>query len=149
MAFFTEPARSSDLKDALALLRETGLPLNGVVEAFGHYLVVRDEGKMVGLCGLEVHGPDALLRSVAVHALYRGQGVGAVLVDGAAELGQRLALRALYLLTTGADGYFERQGFSSCPRESAPAGIQESWEFQAGCPKSAAFLVRPLAAAES
>src|SRR5262245_30931776 len=142
MLFPTEPARAHDLPEALALLRRAELPTQGVLDQFGNYLVVRDEGHLVGLAGLEVHGRDGLLRSVVVDPDYRGEGAGQALVDGALALARRMGLGHVYLLTTSARDYFARQGFTDYSREQAPPSIRESWEFRAGCPATSACLRR-------
>ena len=143
-AFAAEPARAHDLEPALELLRRLDLPEKGVLEQFGRFLVVRDDGRVVGLAGLEVYGPDGLLRSVAVEPAYRGQGLAAALVDGCLGLARKIGLRAVCLLTTTAPEYFRRRGFTDCPRDEAPAGIREAWEFRAGCPSTSAFMKRTL-----
>jgi len=141
-----EPARPHDLRGALDLLGRSELTGQDVAEGWGHYFVVReDDGRVVGVAGLEVHGADGLLRSVAVDAEYRGQGLAAALVEAAVERARRVSLRAVYLLTTTARDYFARHGFADCPREEAPAAIRESWEFRTGCPSTAAFMKRPVA----
>jgi amino-acid N-acetyltransferase len=146
MALEPEAARPHDLPGAIDLLRRCGLPDRDVAERFGHYFVVReDDGRVVGVGGLEVHGEDGLLRSVAVDAAYRGQGLGVRLVQAVIDRALRLELRTLYLLTTTARDFFARQTFVDCPRDAAPPGIRESWEFQAGCPATAAFMTRGLA----
>ena len=143
MPFQTEHAQAHDLASARELLRRLALPDHGVAEQFGHYLVVRDASRLVGVCGVEVCGDDGLLRSVAVDPDYRGEGIGALLVAGAQDLARRLKLEALYLLTTTADAYFRRHGFQDVPRERAPEAVRESWEFRAGCPSSSAFMRWP------
>lgn len=142
MAFPPEPARAHDLPEALALLRRMELPTVGVIDQFGNYLVVRDEGHLVGLAGLEVHGDDGLLRSVAVDPDYRGQGAGRALLHGALSLARRMGLGQVYLLTTTAREYFLHHGFADCPREQAPEPIRTSWEFRVGCPSTSACLRR-------
>jgi amino-acid N-acetyltransferase len=140
-----EAAKPHDLGRVLELLRQEKLPDNGVVEQFGHYLVVRDDAELIGCCGIEVHGPYGLLRSVAVDPAYRDGGVGDCLVRGACDLATgKLHLQALYLLTTTAQRFFERYGFHVCPRDEAPAEIQASWEFKTGCPDTAAVMRRAL-----
>jgi len=139
-----EPARGHDLAPALELLSRSDLPEKGVAEAFGHYFVVHDDGQLVGLAGLEIHGEDGLLRSVVVEPGYRGQGLATALVDAAVERARRLELRALYLLTTTARDYFGRRGFVDSPREQAPEGIRDCWEFRSGCPTTSAFMKRVL-----
>ncbi len=145
MPLRAEPARPHDVKDALDLLRRADLPDKDVAENFGHYFVVHeDDGRVVGVAGLEVHGEDGLLRSVAVTAAYRGQGLGTSLVEAAFERAALLKLGTVYLLTTDARDYFVRLGFADCPREDAPPAIRGSWEFQTGCPATAVFMKKAV-----
>ena len=145
MTLRAEPARPHDLRGALDLLGRSELTEQDVAERWGHYFVVReDDGRVVGVAGLEIHGVDGLLRSVAVDPDYRGQGIAASLVEAAMERAKKVSLRAVYLLTTTARDYFARRGFADCPREEAPAGIRESWEYRSGCPSTAAFMKRPV-----
>ncbi len=143
MILHAEPARPHDVQEALDLLRRCDLPHTDVGERWGHYFVVReDDGRVVGVAGLEIHGDDGMLRSVAVDGDYRGQGLGASLVEAAVARAVRLELRSVYLLTTDAQGYFSRHGFADCPRQKAPPAIQRSWEWTTGCPSTAAFMRR-------
>ena len=146
MQLHAEPARPHDLRGALDLLGRSELTEQDVAERWGHYFVVReDDGRVVGVAGLEIHGEDGLLRSVAVDPDYRGQGLAASLVEAAMTRAERVRLRSVYLLTTDARDYFARHGFADCPRDEAPALIRESWEFRSGCPSTAAFMKRPVA----
>jgi len=145
MTLRAEPARPHDLRGALDLLGRAELTQQDVAEGWGHYFVVReDDGRVVGVAGLEVHDEDGLLRSVAVDTDYRGQGLAAALVEAAMERAQRIRLRAVYLLTTTARDYFACHGFADCARQDAPPGIRGSWEYRSGCPSSAAFMKRPV-----
>ena len=146
MKLRAEPARPHDLRGALELLGRSELTEQDVAESWGHYFVVHeDDGRVVGVAGLEVHGQDGLLRSVAVDSEYRGQGLGASLVEVAMTRAKRLSLRSVYLLTTTARDYFARQGFADCSRDEAPEPIRQSWEFRVGCPSTAAFMKRAVA----
>ncbi len=146
MPLHAEPARPHDLPEALALLGRSQLPEQDVAERWGHYFVVReDDARVVGVGGLEVHGEYGLLRSVAVDADYRGQGIAGALVGAALERARVLGLLAVYLLTTSARDYFARHGFAACPREDAPPAVRESWEFRSGCPQTAVLMKRPVA----
>jgi len=144
MAYRCESAKPHDLGRALELLRQEKLPEAGVVEQFGHFLVVREDTQLIGVCGVETHGRYGLLRSVAVDAGYRDTGVGDCLVRGAVDLAAKLGLSALYLLTTTAQGYFDRYGFHAEPRDEAPPEIRESWEFRTGCSETAVLMKRAL-----
>jgi len=148
MMLRAEPARPHDLRGALDLLGRAELTDQSVSEGWGHYFVVReDDGRVVGVAGLELHGADGLLRSVAVDADYRGQGLAAALVEAVLQRAARVGLGSVYLLTTTARDYFARRGFTDCPRDQAPAAIRESWEFRTGCPSTAAFMKRDVAQA--
>jgi amino-acid N-acetyltransferase len=140
VSFRTEPAQAHDLAAARALLQRLQLPDHGVADRFGHYLVVRDASRLVGVCGVEVCGEDGLLRSVAVDPDYQGEGIGTLLVAGARELADRLKLRDLYVLTTTAAPFFRKRGFEDWSREKAPAPVRDSWEFRTGCPSSSALM---------
>jgi amino-acid N-acetyltransferase len=146
MTLYAEPARPHDLRGALDVLGRSELTEQDVAESWGHYFVVReDDGRVVAVAGVEIHGEDGLLRSVAVDPDYRGQGLAASLVEAAMERAKRVKLRAVFLLTTTARDYFARHGFADCAREDAPTAIRESWEFRTGCPSTAAFMKRPVA----
>ncbi|HEY3121601.1 MAG TPA: arsenic resistance N-acetyltransferase ArsN2 [Vicinamibacteria bacterium] len=140
--FRSERALASDLDAALALLRDAKLPEQGVSEHFANFFVVRDAGRVAGVCGLEVHGTYGLLRSLAVDAKYRGEGLGAALVEDALASARGLGVTEVYLLTTTARDYFLGRGFVLCTREQAPPAIQQSWEFRLGCPEGSAFMKR-------
>ena len=148
MTLRAEPARPHDLRGALDLLGRAELTDQDVSEGWGHYFVVReDDGRVVGVAGLELHGEDGLLRSVAVDVDYRGQGLAKALVEAVLQRAARVGLRSVYLLTTTAGDYFARRGFVGCPRDAAPPAIRESWEFRTGCPSTAAFMKRAVAQA--
>jgi len=145
MMLHAEPARPHDLRGALDLLGRSELTERDVSEGWGHYFVVReDDGRVVGVAGLELHGENGLLRSVAVDDDYRGQGLAAALIEAVFQRAARVGLRSVYLLTTTARDYFVRRGFADCSRDAAPPAIRDSWEFKSGCPKTAAFMNRPV-----
>jgi len=146
MTLRAEPARPHDLAGALDLLRRSELPEQDVAERWGHYFVVReDDGRVIAVAGLEVHGADGLLRGVAVDPDYRRQGLAAALVAEVISRAKLLELSAVYLLTTTARDYFARLGFGVRAREEAPPAIRASWEFRSGCPATAVFMSRPVA----
>jgi amino-acid N-acetyltransferase len=145
MTLHAEAARPHDLRGALDVLGRSELTEQDVAERWGHYFVVReDDGRVVAVAGLEVHGEDGLLRSVAVDPDYRGQGLAASLVEAAMDRARLVRLRSVYLLTTTARDYFARHAFADVPREEAPVAIRESWEFRTGCPSTAAFMKRTV-----
>src|SRR5579864_2159762 len=113
-------AKAEDLAAIKELLIGNELPVAGVDDHWKTFVVARDGERIVGCGGSEAYSAAALIRSVAVAAEYRSRGVGRQLVR---QLLDRLAsrgIREFYLLTTGAQEYFKRRGFSKCDRDEIP-----------------------------
>jgi amino-acid N-acetyltransferase len=133
------------LSTALALLQTQGLPVSDITdERLEHFFFIGSDGSPVGLVGLEIYGADALLRSLAVGASARTQGLGAALVRHAENYASALNVRAVYLLTMTAEAFFERRGYRRVDRTEAPPAIQSTREFASLCPTSSAFMVKRL-----
>lgn len=137
-------ARVSDLPAVLGLLEDAGLPTVGVAESLSTFVVACGEGAIMGVAGLEIHGSDGVLRSVAVDPSWRGRGLGMRLTERVVESARSAGLRRLYLLTTTAEGYFPRHGFLRIERGSASPAVQQSVEFREACPASAVAMVLEL-----
>jgi arsenate reductase len=139
-----EPATPADLGPVRALLERLHLPAADVGAPGQAFLVARADGGLVGCVGLEACGEDVLLRSLAVEPRRQGGGVARALAGEAlAEAGRRGA-RAVYLLTTTAEGFFARHGFTRLERGAVPPAVAATLEFRALCPASAVCLVRAL-----
>jgi amino-acid N-acetyltransferase len=139
------PARSDDLPRVERLLADSGLPLNGVRESLGDFVVAESGADVVGVAGLEICCDDALLRSVAVAPSWRSRGLGRQLVTHAIARAEARGLRALYLLTTTAEHYFPSFGFATIDRAAVPQAVRETDEFTTACPASATVMTRELA----
>jgi amino-acid N-acetyltransferase len=137
-------ARPADLPKVLDLLSNAGLPTAGVAEAFSHFVVAESEGLLVGVAGLEVYGASALLRSVVVDDSWRGSGVGRRLIETALDEAKGRGIDDVFLLTTTAEHYFPRFGFTCVSRESVAADVQTSVEFQGACPSTAVLMRKSL-----
>jgi N-acetylglutamate synthase-like GNAT family acetyltransferase len=128
----------------LQLLRNAGLPIDGLTEHLHTAFVAREGDAIVGCAALEVYPEGALLRSVAVAPGLRGHGLGQQLTEAAITLAQSLGSPTVYLLTTTAESYFPRLGFARISREQVPASVQQSIEFRSACPASAVVMRRAL-----
>jgi len=102
------------------------------------------DAKLVGIVGLEVYGPVALLRSLAVDPAQRKHGLGKSLVDFAEVHAASLCVESLYLLTTTANAFFSRLGYSPASREEAPSSIKATSQFSGLCPASSVFMCKRL-----
>jgi amino-acid N-acetyltransferase len=134
------PAVAADHEAVCRLLQEADLPLDGLSATLEHFVVAEAGGKVTAAAGLELYGPDALLRSVVVAASLRGSGVGRRLVEAARRSARDLGVRGVYLLTDTADQFFARHGFAVIERAEVPAGIRSSVEFASVCPDSAIVM---------
>ena len=139
-------ARSDDLPAIERLLLASRLPLDGVHEAIGDFVVAHAGDTLIGVAGLEVCCDNALLRSVAVAADWRSHGIGRALVTRVISNAEARELSALYLLTTTAEHYFPSFGFTTTSRDAVPEDIRATAEFQGACPASAVVMRRPLSA---
>ncbi|HEY8175612.1 MAG TPA: arsenic resistance N-acetyltransferase ArsN2 [Gemmatimonadaceae bacterium] len=137
-------ATPADLPRVERLLEASDLPLAGVRDALGDFVVAEADGELVGVAGLEICCDDALLRSVAVHPDWRSKGVGRALVTRAISDAEARGIQALYLLTTTAERYFPSFGFQKITREEVPQAVRETDEFTKACPASAAVMSRQL-----
>ena len=139
------PATSDDYEAVAGLLRAAQLPLDGVPRMLTDFYVAERQGRVLGAIGLEVYGSDGLLRSVVVQAAARSAGIGVALIDYALGQARLRALRAVYLLTTTAERYFPRFGFSAIARDDVPHHMSASVEFREACPASAVVMRKVLA----
>jgi amino-acid N-acetyltransferase len=138
------PARPEDLAAVSDLLAAANLPLAGVPESFGEFVVAESGGRRVGAAGLERHGEVGLLRSVVVDPAYRGTGLGASLIEQILSRARRENLKSVYLLTTTAAEFFPRFGFHRVERAALPAALNDSEELRGACPDTAIAMVREL-----
>ncbi|TLY54076.1 MAG: GNAT family N-acetyltransferase, partial [Gemmatimonadetes bacterium] len=86
----------------------------------------------------------ALLRSVAVAAAVRGQGLGQRLTTAALELASRHGVRTVYLLTETAGEFFPKLGFTMIERSAVDPAVQVSQEFTTACPASALVMAKQI-----
>ena len=140
-------ATSADLSAVESLLSASDLPLDGVRDNFFSFVVAEDEGKIAGAIGLEEFGSVALLRSAVVSAEHRGSGIGRRLVEQVLERAEEAGIEDLYLLTTTAEKYFPRFGFTRTTRSAVPEALKASAEFQGACPDTAVVMTRRFGAA--
>ena len=138
-------ARKSDLAAVEHLLEASKLPLDGVRDHFEHFIVAEDGDAIEGAVGFEKYDSVALLRSAVVAPESRGSGIGSKLVEEVLKRAEADGIDELYLLTTTAEKYFPRFGFTATTRAAVPEKLQSSAEFQGACPDTAVVMKRRLA----
>ena len=119
-------ANSKDLPDILDLLKKCDLPVKGLAEYLGNFLVVKADGKILGCVGLEIYQDTGLLRSLAVNEEERGKGHGRLLVLEILNLAKKKKLKKVYLLTIDAADYFRRFDFRVISRDKVDSEIPKT-----------------------
>jgi amino-acid N-acetyltransferase len=141
MDIFANPDESA----VKQLLSESGLPIEDITAQHLQDFFGCGSGlELDGLVGLELYGEVALLRSLAVASSRRGSGVGSGLVAHAERHAWEQGVQSLYLLTTSAEKFFLRRGYTRIPRDEAPTAIKGTKEFSGICPVSSVFMVKHL-----
>jgi amino-acid N-acetyltransferase len=128
----------------VALLAAEKLPVDDLPEKLDNFVVALEDEHLVGVAGLEMYGPYGLLRSVAVDRAYRGKGIADRLLKQIESLAEARQLKAVFLLTETAAGYFSRKGYQSISRAEVPEEVQQSTEFSHVCPQSAVVMMKNL-----
>ena len=100
--------------------------------------------KPAGVIGLELHGSEALLRSLAVTADARSSGCGGALIAELEAFARSKGVNELYLLTETAESYFASRGYRSVERGSVADSIRQTREFSSLCPADAAVMKKSL-----
>jgi amino-acid N-acetyltransferase len=138
---FEDPPRSP----VLALLVTNGLPTADIgAGSPARFFAAGTPEHIRGVVAIEVHGEYGLLRSLAVDADHRGEGIGYRLLLHAEARAGAMGVNTLYLLTETAATFFTRSGYAPAERERVPAAIAATREFAELCPGSAACLVKRL-----
>ena len=139
------PLAPADLRRLADWLEGEGLPSGDLGEPGVRLFAFRDGDTAIGYAGLEVYGADALLRSVVVDPARRRSGAGRPVVEATLAEARRLGATRVFLLTNTAKAYFERLGFVSIDRASAPETILSTRQAAGLCPSSAPLMVKALA----
>lgn len=118
-----------DFEAFRAQLRASNLPADDL--NFNKDLLVGyfEGNALVGTGGLEVYGEFGLLRSLSVKLGIRGKSVGTNITDYLIDEAKRRKLKAIFLLTETARGFFLKRGFQDTSRENIPDALKVSSEF--------------------
>ena len=129
----------------MRLLRSVALPTEDLTEAhLEHFFYAGSADSPHAVVGIELCDGCALLRSLAVEPVHRGEGLAAALLAKAEEHAKARGAELMFLLTITAEEFFKRRGYVPADRLSAPAAIRATREFAGICPASSAFMLRKL-----
>lgn len=123
-------ANCSDLEGVLELLTSVGLPVEGVQQSLGNFVVAEVAGNIVGCAGFERYDKVGLLRSVAVRPDIQSLGLGSRLVACVVKDAASIGVEEVILLTTTAKNFFEgRHGFHVASRNEYDSRLAASQEW--------------------
>ncbi|PID44399.1 MAG: GNAT family N-acetyltransferase [Proteobacteria bacterium] len=142
MEVFRNPSKES----VLNLLASCDLPTGDLDNLDCRYFLgVGDNDSLKGVVGSELYGECALLRSLAVLASARLEGIGASLLSTQEKFLSEAGVTSVYLLTDTAQQYFRKFGYCEISRNEAPVSIQNTKQFSGLCGKNAVFMIKKLA----
>lgn len=140
-------SRPSTLATVVQLLTEAGLPSSDLTAThLEHFFACGSGDAPDGIVGVELYGSVALLRSLAVSSKCRGKGLGRALVAQVERYARSHGAMEIYLLTTTAERFFERLGYTQVKREAVPSTIRRTQEFATVCPSGSTVMRRQLPA---
>lgn len=120
---FAQPLATWEREGLKAALSRAGLPTDDVEDESTLFWRFERDDVPVGFAGLEVHGQDALLRSIVTLPPLRQSGVGAAMVAKIEVEARARGAQAVYLVTEGDDAFFAKIGYARCEREQVPPAI--------------------------
>jgi N-acetylglutamate synthase-like GNAT family acetyltransferase len=140
------PLAAWEREGLVAALKGAGLPTDDVAEASRHFWRFSFADDIpAGFGGLEVHGTDALMRSITTLPPLRGRGFGRAIIRALESEAMLLKCGAIFLLTTSAQELFARLGYAAVDRATVPAAIRATTQFASLCPDTATVMMKRLA----
>ena len=137
-------ATVEDLQTIQSLLRSSNLPSGSIPKHLSNFLVAEVNGTIAGTIGLEIHEQHGLLRSASILPSYQRRGIGSRLVNMILDYAREKGVKEVVLLTTTAENYFVKKGFSPVDRSTLQGTILSSEEFQSECPSTAICMRKVL-----
>ncbi len=144
MPYKFQPASPDYRSQAIELLGNHNLPVSDLDEGKELFVLLDDQDRVIGTGGLEIFGDQALVRSVSVSKEYQGRGLGKYIVKELEQAAIKKDVHSLYLLTTTAKDFFEKEGYDIVQREDLPPAIRETGEFKSLCPSTATAMKKNL-----
>lgn len=126
---FALPLATWEREGLKAALARAGLPADDVAHDGPLFWRFERDDVPVGFAGIEVHGTDAVLRSLITLPPVRQQGVGGAMIDKMEVEARARGASAIYLLTRDFVAFFARLGYAPCGRDRLPAAIAAAGPF--------------------
>ena len=144
MNLIIQQATERDLDAIRKLLDDNNLPTTDIHQDNVQLFIGLIDNKILSVIGLEKYKDIGLLRSLAVNDLFKNQQVGTRLIRHIFDLCVSEHIDKIYLLTTTAEKYFVKFGFTKIERMEAPDILKQTREFKDICPVSAVLMYKNL-----
>lgn len=141
--FLKVAASPAERQQAIELLQQQHLPVEDLDDDKLIYIFLDGE-KLIGTAGLEIFEDCGLLRSVSIIKEEQGKGLGQKLSQQVEQYAADSGISCLYLLTTTAKDFFEKQGYCLIKRDNVPHAIKQTAEFASLCPSSAVVMKKKI-----
>jgi N-acetylglutamate synthase-like GNAT family acetyltransferase len=141
---FAQPLATWERDGLKATLARAGLPVDDIEGDGPLFWRFERDDMPVGFAGIEVHGSDALLRSLVTLPPLRLQGIGGAMVEKMEIEARVRGARTIYLLTETSAEFFTGLGYAPCQRDRVPAAIAATAQFVRLCPASATVMAKPI-----
>ena len=128
--------QTRDLALVRAMLTRAGMITDGIEWPAACYLIAYLGDEAAGVIGVEAKIDSALLRSLYVNESMRRRGIGAALIAAARKAAHTRGARHLYLFSTDAGEFFQRNGFAAVEVSEMVAAIP-------GVPQVEYYRARP------
>ena len=142
--FLIHKAHKSQYREICDLLFVEKLPTEDLNPELPDFFVAENNGKVVGVIGLEKYNDSALLRSMIVESTHRNEGIASRLVNELIQHAIVNDVKSLYLITNTAEPYFAKKGFIKIERDKVAPEVLQSKEFNGLCPASSTIMVKQL-----
>ncbi len=128
-ARFALPLATWERGGLKAALARAGLPADDLESDGPLFWRFERDDVPVGFAGIEVHGTDALLRSLITLPPVRQQGIGGARIDKMEVEARARGASVIYLLTRDSVAFFTRLGYAPCGRDRLPPAIAAAGPF--------------------
>lgn len=141
--FFRKATSAYEQSKVKEMLAANKLPVDDISDNTELFMLTR-KGKLIGTGGLEMLGDVALIRSVSTDDNLRGNGLGKYVVDELEQAAIRAGVQTLYLVTTTAERFFAKLGYSLADRATLPDVVKQQRQLKDVCPVSAIVMWKSL-----
>jgi amino-acid N-acetyltransferase len=129
--FVIRRAEEKDLFRVRRLIKDAGLNDKGIEKHLSHFFVAEtaegeEMSQMIGVVGMEVHGPYGLLRSFVLERASWNPKVGLNMIGILLSYAKKLKLERVYLLAGASTSFFGELGFSEVAVQDLPEELMAS-----------------------